>query len=260
MSPEHENVRSRLISADQFISIAERPDLLDAHQTFGGSAWPEFMLHDPVAGAHWPTMMHAFADCQLSLLSGDDIIAVINNVPLRFDGPMTDLPDRGVDWGIEKAVADHKNGQRANALMGVQIVIGKPQRGQGLSQTAVRAMIQLAKRKQLDHVILPVRPTFKHRFPLIAMNDYIRWSTSAGLPYDPWLRVHARLGGKTIKVCHQSMTITGTVQQWSTWTGLVFPGSGQFLVEDALNPVAIDLEKDVGTYIEPNVWTVHGVA
>ena len=33
-----------------------------------------------------------------------------------------------------------------------------------------------------------------------------------------------------------------------------FPESGEYVVEGALCPVLIDREKNLGTYIEPNVW------
>ena len=108
--------------------------------------------------------------------------------------------------------------------------------------------------------MLPVRPNEKQAYPLIPMADYIRWTTPAGLPFDSWLRVHKRLGGETIKICHQSMIIPGTVREWETWTGLKFPGSGRYIVPFALNPIEIDLEKDQGCYVEPNVWVVHYTA
>ena len=38
-----------------------------------------------------------------------------------------------------------------------------------------------------------------------------------------------------------------------------FPQSGRYIIEGALNPIEIDIEKDEGVYIEPNVWIVHEV-
>ena len=257
MSSDLFDVGSKPIPNYEIHSIATRPELLDAHQVFGGAAWPEFMLHDPVAIAHWDAMMRYFANYQLSLLSGEEIIAVINAVPLRFEGCLGALPDRGVDWGVQKSVHDHESGRTPNALMGLQVVVGKTFQGKGLSKAAAREMIRLAAALGLKFVLLPIRPSDKHRFPLISMEQYVEWSNDQGLPYDSWLRVHTRLGGQIVKVCAQSMKIFGSVEEWSEWTGLEFPGSGEYVVPGALNPIEIDVKEDVGTYIEPNVWVVH---
>ena len=76
-------------------------------------------------------------------------------------------------------------------------------------------------------------------------------------PADPWLRTHVRIGGRIVKVAPCSMTIVGTVAEWSRWTGMSFDRSGQHAVEGALTPVTISLEHDHGTYVEPNVWVQH---
>lgn len=36
-----------------------------------------------------------------------------------------------------------------------------------------------------------------------------------------------------------------------------FPESGEYVVPGALQPVRIDLQKDLGVYEEPNVWMRH---
>lgn len=38
---------------------------------------------------------------------------------------------------------------------------------------------------------------------------------------------------------------------------MYFGNSGDYVVEGALNPVSIDLQNNVGEYIEPNVWVLH---
>jgi hypothetical protein len=109
----------------------------------------------------------------------------------------------------------------------------------------------------LARLIAPVRPSLKSRYPLTPMDHYIRWKNPNGLPFDPWLRVHARLGAELVKTCHQAMHIAGTVAEWEAWTGMVFPESGPYVVPGALVPVEFDLAANSGTYIEPNVWMVH---
>lgn len=55
------------------------------------------------------------------------------------------------------------------------------------------------------------------------------------------------------------MTVTGTVGEWEGWTGMRFPESGPYVVPGALCPVRMDLERDLGTYEEPNVWMRHPI-
>jgi len=38
---------------------------------------------------------------------------------------------------------------------------------------------------------------------------------------------------------------------------MTFPDSGEYVVEGALCPVAIDKEEGLGRYVEPNVWVVY---
>jgi hypothetical protein len=108
--------------------------------------------------------------------------------------------------------------------------------------------------------VAPVRPNQKSKYPLTNIDDYIQWTNEEGLPFDAWLRVHARLGARIIKPCHEAMVIHGTRAEWERWTGLKFPQSGPYYIPGALKPMEMDLEKDEGLYVEPNVWMVHTVA
>jgi len=241
----------------EIVSFADRPDLMAEADRIGGAAWPTFMLNDPVAIENWGRLVACFPDCQRMVLQGDRIVALANAVPLYLDMALADLPDRGVDWGVKQSLIDHAQGRPANALMGVQVVVAEGYKGKGLSRTATLAMLDLAKQKSTGQVVIPVRPSDKHRFPLIPMEDYITWQREDGLPYDGWLRVHARLGGEVLHICAQSMCIPGTVSEWSQWTDQTFPGSGTYVIDGALNPITIDTKANTGLYVEPNLWIVH---
>jgi hypothetical protein len=124
----------------------------------------------------------------------------------------------------------------------------------------VQAMRSIGVSKGFKNLVAPVRPSQKSQYPLISIDDYITWTNGDGLPFDAWLRVHARLGAKIIKPCHQAMKISGTIATWEEWTGLKFPQSGQYVIPGALNPMEMDIESDKGIYIEPNVWMHHLLA
>ena len=91
------------------------------------------------------------------------------------------------------------------------------------------------------------------------MERYVRWRRDDGLLFDPWLRLHERLGAELLRVAPASMTVDGTVAEWEEWAGLAFPESGEYPVAGALVPVTIDRERDLGRYVEPNVWMLHKV-
>ena len=71
------------------------------------------------------------------------------------------------------------------------------------------------------------------------------------------MRVHARLGAEIVKVCPEAMRISGTIAEWESWTKMRFPESGDYIIPGALVPVSFDCDKDIGLYIEPNVWMHH---
>lgn len=241
------------------VSFKERFDLFDKQDSLNEEAWPKFLVQDPVADEFWMPFIEAFKELQLLLMDGDEILVVINTVPIHYKGALTDLPDEGWDWGIEKSVTDHKAGLKANILMGVQVVVNKKYQGKGLSSLAVKEMAKLAKLYGFDNLVIPVRPSDKHKYPLIDMDDYIKWENDKSLPIDNWLRVHIKAGGEIIKTCHKAMYIPGTIKEWSEWTDIDFPGSGKYIIPGALNPITIDVEKDLGIYIEPNVWILHKI-
>jgi hypothetical protein len=97
----------------------------------------------------------------------------------------------------------------------------------------------------------------KHRYPITPIEDYIRWRREDGQLFDPWMRVHERLGARVSAALPRSMRITGTVQEWETWTDMAFPESGDYIFPEGLAPLHIDRSADLGSYWEPNVWIVH---
>src|SRR5690349_16301585 len=221
--------------------------------------WPEFMLHDSVANENWHELFDRFLDYQFALYDTENhrVAGMGNSFPLRWDAPLEDLPEQGWDWAFQEAVRNHEQGIQPNLHCAIQIVIRPEYRSQGLSMPMVQAVRGVTKSKGLDSLIIPIRPSEKHRYPLISLDDYVTWRTEEGLPFDPWLRVHTRAGARIIKVCHESKTIYGTGAEWESWTELKFPQSGDYIVPGALNPVQVDVQKDEGIYVEPNVWIVH---
>jgi hypothetical protein len=107
------------------------------------------------------------------------------------------------------------------------------------------------------HVVAPLRPTWKHRYPLVPMAEYAVWVRDDGLSVDPWIRTHQRMGAEVLGPAPRSMVIEGNVAEWETWADMAFPVSGDYVVPDALNLVHVDRERDRAVYVEENLWVRH---
>jgi GNAT superfamily N-acetyltransferase len=168
-----------------------------------------------------------------------------------------ELPDTGWDAVIRWAHADWTGGRPPNAVSALEIMVLPPYRGRGLSPLMLRAMRDNTATRGFADLYAPVRPTEKPRQPLLPFADYAAMRREDGLPEDPWVRAHVRLGARIVKVAPCSMVIAGTLAEWSRWTGLAFERDGDMIVPGALTPVHVSCEQDHAVYVEPNLWMHH---
>ena len=211
-----------------------------------------FMGHGEVALRYWHLLRPELPELQLVLWDEerDVIVGHARTIPARV---AEGLPG-GVDDMLESWFGEGRQPE-PDVLSAMVAVVDRGRQGEGLSAQLVEAMRGLARAHGYAALVAPVRPTWKERYPLIPMERYARWTRDDGLPFDPWLRVHARLGAELLEVCPASMRIEGSVEEWEGWTGLVFPDDGDYLVPGALVPVCV--EDGRGIYVEPNVWMRH---
>lgn len=221
------------------------------------------MLHDAVVNKYWWNLYKRFPHYQSVLLekSTREILAIGNCIPVKWAGQPEELPEKGLDWILTEAFENGSPDDKgALSLFALQIVVNPDYRGFALSTKAIQAMLAIGRKNGCRALYAPVRPNHKHLYPETPIDDYIEWKNSDGHPFDPWMRVHSRLGAGVVRVCHESMLITGTIAEWEKWTNMHFPQSGSYIIPGALVPVQMDLEADIGTYIEPNVWMHHKIA
>jgi hypothetical protein len=200
-------------------------------------------------------MLDELPDFQFLLLDGDEVLAEGHSVPIRWDGTVEGLP-AGIDGAFERAFED----EEPNALCAMAIEILPAHQSRRLSVPMLEQMKAIAAREGFETLLAPLRPSWKERYPLTPIERYIAWMRDDGLPFDPWLRVHARIGGEILAPEPESLRITGTVSEWEAWTEMAFPETGTYVFPHGLAPVEIDREADVGRYWEPNVWVLHRVA
>jgi hypothetical protein len=239
----------------QVFTCAERPDLAERLGELD-DPWPQFLHHDETINRHYHVMGERFPEFQIVLHDADSdaVLGRGQTIPVVWDGTVEGLPG-GVDDALERSAEL----TAPTTLCAFAAVIGGTVRGAGLSALVIRAMGDAARRGGLDALIAPVRPTLKPRYPLTPIERYAAWRREDGLPLDPWLRVHDRLGARFLAIAERSLTVAGTVAEWESWTEMSFPDSGDYVVEGALVPVSIDRDADTGVYVEPNVWMLHPI-
>jgi GNAT superfamily N-acetyltransferase len=238
------------------VTLAERPDLEDAIWDLT-SVWPRFMLEDPIANLYYGHL-DRWTEHSLVAVTDGRVVARGFSAAFSMGGPGREtLPSDGWDGVVSWSHFDYSAERIPTQVSALEIVIAPDYRGTGLATQMVEAMISNVDRLGFRELVAPVRPSRKHLEPGTPMLTYVSRMRPDGLPADPWMRIHARLGAETLSVCPTSMTIRGTIDQWTEWTGSAFERSGETEVVGALVPVHVDIEQNHAEYVEPNVWMRH---
>jgi hypothetical protein len=238
-------------------TLEQKPNYAELVGELSQEAWPEFLLHGD--STNWGMLFDKFSNFQILICDpSGDLMAFGHAVPFVWNGSPEDLPETIFEI-ISRACEAQDNGQAPNTVSALAAIVSNNYRRWGLSTQLIQQMKVLASKTECDALIAPVRPTLKERYPLISMESYIRWKDPNGEPFDPWLRVHSRLGEEIMKVAQCTLKVEGSVSDWKGWTSMVFPDSGEYIVRGALQPVLIDRELDYGCYKDPNVWMRHSV-
>ena len=239
-------------------SIADSPALKKAASSIAQAAWNNlgYLNYTRAHYEYYSELLDAYPEYQLCLVNEETgyPVAVANCVPFACSGP-DDLPQEGWDWVVETAAGTKD--ARVNMLGALAVSVPVVHRSKGYARVMIRSIIDLAKTKNLDGVVVPVRPTAKVRHPLVPIADYMAWTDESGRPYDPWLRSHLSAGGKLIGPCERSMVVHEHIGFWENWSKQRFDESGAYALEGALAPVTIDLDRQTGIYEEPNVWVAY---
>jgi hypothetical protein len=239
------------------VTARERPELWDQVERDGvfSSVWPAYNSHGDLAREYFGALVPRFADFQVLLLDrerGDEVVGRGRTIPFDWDGDASHLP-AGIDALGMQAIASER--RTSLSALAAEVVPGRQR--QGTSAVIIRVMREVAAQHQLAPLVAPVRPSWKERYPLVPIEEYASWVDSAGLPFDPWMRVHVRLGGRILRPEPRSMRITAPVADWEAWTGIAFPAEGSYVFPRGLAPLRV--VDGMGDYWEPNVWMIHEV-
>jgi GNAT superfamily N-acetyltransferase len=240
----------------QVVTSADRPDLESEARDALRGRWPEFIFHGEAAPKYLARVAEYFRYFDVLLLDDGRVAAGGWGVAFAWNGIVTDLPD-GYDGALARSVDDHEAGRAPTALSFMAAAVAPAFDKQGMATQVLEALIERARERGIAHAVAPLRPTLKHRYPLQTMAEYATWTREDGLSIDPWVRTHQRMGATILGPADRSMVIIGTVSEWESWTGMVFPASGQYVVPEALNTVHVDRDADLVTYVEENLWVQH---
>jgi len=233
----------------------ERPDLWEGARSGFANVWPEYNLHANDSAAYFGSLIPLHAHLQILFYdqATELVVARGRTIPFCWDGSLEDLPN-GIDAVGLRAVQDSR---QPTALSALAAEVETDRQGQGLSRLLIQAMAEVAATARLAPLVAPVRPNWKDRYPLTPIDHYAQWKREDGLPFDPWLRVHARLGATIVRPEPKSMRIEAPVEEWEHWTDMKFPEDGDYVFPFGLSPLSV--QDGVGSYWEPNVWMRHEV-
>ncbi len=242
-------------------ALSEKPELEPDFERLAEVGWPRFLRQrdELGCGTFWPSLFTTWAEYQTALY--DDagrVAAVAHAVPITWDGTPAGLPE-SIAGILERATDDHRAARTPNALAALAALVDPDWRERGLSRRLLDHLRFVAETRGYHVLVAPVRPTLKARYPLAPMERYVTWTTDDGEPFDPWMRVHARLGAEVVRVAPRTLVIADTIARWEEWTEMAFPESGPYVVPGALQPVLIDRARDEGRYEDPNVWMRHSL-
>jgi GNAT superfamily N-acetyltransferase len=209
------------------------------------------MHNNEPGNKYWGRLYTDFPEFQVALLDGEELVAEAHALPLPWDGTMEDLPS---GWD-EAFVRGMTSDREPTVLSALAISVSPNRQGQQLSSRMIHAFKDTARSAGLSAVIAPVRPTWKERYPLIPIERYLEWRRDDGRHFDPWIRIHERVGGEILAAAPRSMVITAPLADWEEWTGMAFPDDGDYIFPGCLAPLTV--VDGVGTHVEPNVWMKH---
>jgi len=241
----------------ELIPVAQAPQYDEEAEQRFLEEWPEFIFHDLEVRKYSDRRAKDFPEWEFYLISDDErLIAGCWGVPIAWDGTVEDLP-AGFTGTLARAVTSYEEGVVPNTFVLMAAAVRSDEQGRGHSSRVITAVRERAVAGGLSQVIAPVRPTLKTRYPLTPIETFMTWTREDGLPLDPWLRTHARLGATLLAPAPVSQTMTGSVADWEKWTGVLFPSSGTYVIPAGLTTLEIDRSADLGTYREPNIWMRH---
>jgi GNAT superfamily N-acetyltransferase len=183
----------------ELIPVATAPELDEEAGKRFVEEWPEFIFHDPGVAVYRERRRSYFLDWEFYLVSVEDrrLIGGCWGVPIAWDETVGDLPGGFTD-ALGRAVESREAGVVPDTFVLMAAAVRNDEQGKGHAGRVITAVKEQAALAGLTRMIAPVRPTLKSRYPLTDIAEFMTWTRPDGLPLDPWLRTHVRLGARLL--------------------------------------------------------------
>jgi GNAT superfamily N-acetyltransferase len=229
-------------------SLAERPELAGALAGIE-SAGPPFLAE--LTASHRELLTRDWAGQQwLGAVDGSHPVVAVRALAIRWDGTTADTP-RGLGTLI-----GHRDptATDADTLAVVDVTVHPAARGRRLGSQVLAALAALQTGTGLERLLVLLRPHAKRHHPLVPFARYLAAVDDRGRPRDGWLAAAWEAGLHPACGVDRSLVARAPVAAWERWYGRVFPTSGPYLVDGAIKPAIVELERDEGRYREPHLW------
>lgn len=234
----------------RWTSLADDPSLTDVLTDVERDV-PPFLAE--LTHAHRDRV--AAVDPSLSWVAHEDElpVAAVRAVRLSWDGTLTGAPAGGAGEAVRRAGED-----RADTLAVLDITVAFGARGRGLGPAILAALDSQRVAAGTERLLVLLRPHAKAAYPLVPFARYASFVRDDGLPFDPWFRAAWRAGLVPVAAAERSLTARAPFALWQRWLGVDIPGSGPYLVDGAIKPAIVEVERDEGRYREPHLWVGGG--
>ena len=155
----------------QVHTLKDRPDLSGELQKLNRKSWPDFIIYGD--SYSWDRLYAELSDFLLLLTDKNDLLIGGGfTVPVAWNGKLDDLLS-----SIEKIILNglESKGSSANTLIAIAALVDKRFRGQSISADILKQIKYLAIQRGFQNLIIPVRPTWKTRYPLQSIESYSKW-------------------------------------------------------------------------------------
>jgi GNAT superfamily N-acetyltransferase len=227
-----------------------RPDELERSYAVENTVWAPFNWE--AAGA----IVEEAYDPALHLVavtSDGEIVATINACPINWDGDPATLPAGGWSEIMDRFNRNLIGPSRYASAVGASIL--PAYQGGGLAGQLLSGLRDQAFKLGYQALLAPVRPTNRWRMPHLHISEYEHVRLPDGRHFDPWVRVHERVGGRIIGSCAASARFSGSREQWEGWLGMRLPDNGDVLCDRTIG--YLKLVAGWGVLEEDSLWILH---
>lgn len=235
-------------------SFADDPTLKTRVCEIEDDSFPAFLNDEPTWQRTQDDILTIFDKYHFLVIDEetDRAAAVSVSVPMVWDGTPESLPS--YNELLELCLKLDIEGQEPTALVGILGAVSPDYRGQGVSELFNEGTARILQRHSISTYLSPVRPSNKQLYPNYTIEEFLSWRTADGGLVDPWLNHFEGMGATRLSVAHDAITLSAPIVQWTRWTGMLFPVSGEYVIPGGHRMLRVDTKSGIAKYGEDHVW------